>query len=118
LSLHLDRAFTHGSIRKELLKDTGKAKPPSGKSWLILTGLIDHVTATDSAFACYEDDTETYAFFKTSILAAKANGTYPLFGLKADEVQAQWQPVIVQDGEHVKFDGAATAIMKLVVLEW
>jgi len=91
--------------------------PPSGKAWLILCGIITHITGTASNLRSY-DTRSTYTLMQTKIGSTEANGTYPIFNTSANLLVAQFQLWILDETMTIKFTGGATSDVRIMVLEW
>lgn len=119
MSIRLDKLITDGRLRDFRLSNGDIVYPPSGKCWMLLTGIIGHVTGTDTSF--WWEAHKPYAQhgqFMSIVPSATASGSYPLFRLKAEEQQGAWSPIIMNDEGRMRVAGAATIKVNITVLEW
>lgn len=119
--LRLDKAITHGELLLIRLENGDNYTPSHGEVFLILSGIIDHITLTKSRLEAYKDsqeDTE-HMFFQSQILAADISQIYPLFNIDSLNIQgSQYQLVFVTGKDLLTFNGGAGSSCNLQVLIW
>ena len=119
----------NGYLSQPIVINTGEGKSPAaGRAWLVLTGLITHVTAT--ATNVYVDGKKEATPFNgkdTTFyqqIAAAESSTYPLFGAYPSLETAigtkttPWQPVFVMSNQVIHMTGGTASYAVLSVLEF
>ena len=121
LPIRLDKALTKGRIVQFKLKDGETKDVPFGCAWLILGGVINHVTGTDSKVYAYNNNPIIFA----SIIDNTApSGFFPLFNGVADLGQSRYTPIMLTWGtinltySSIQFQGAVNSYLRMQVLEW
>ena len=119
--IKLDKALQKGRIVQFKLKDNETKDVPFGCAWLILGGVINHVTGTQSKVYAFNNNPLIFA----SIIDDTApSGLFPLFNGVADLGQSRYTPVILTWGitnltySNIQFQGAVNSYLKMQVLEW
>lgn len=117
--LRLDELLTKGQLKDFRMTNGDKYYPPTGKNWMLLSGVIGHVTgtATNIWMSVHQPWAQHEIFFQ-SIPAATATGSYPLFRAKAEEQQALWSPVIITDEGRLFVEGDAGCKVNINLIEW
>jgi len=119
--VRLDKALQKGRIVQFKLKDNETKNVPFGCAWIILGGVINHVTGTDSKVYAVNN---IPIIFASIIENTAPSGFFPLFNGVADLGQSHYTPVILTYGEkkpnysNVQFQGAVNSYLKMQVLEW
>ena len=112
--------------RKIHLKGTTSiARPGAYKHWLILYGLIYHVTASITELKIWTNELEfeDHMCMIQSIPAAATTAYHPIFSTKASDApgnaaQSQWQPFILDETDTLSFAGDVNSFADIEVLEW
>lgn len=106
---------------------TGKdLRPPTGKHWLLIGALIEHVTGTASVFSVKSDKSmilefaRVHANFPTSNVVVGAGiAIDPTAATIVPLIQSSIPPfTVLCDSEYFLFAGDNTAFMHVKVLEW
>jgi outer membrane protein assembly factor BamB len=103
---------------------SAESKPPGGKVWLLLGGIIRHITSTTSTLKVYDDKiewaTQDGAIFSRIIDTAIANGSYPIFPLAAEagSTAEQWHPIFIHNGKIILTTGDNNITAVISVLEF
>jgi hypothetical protein len=119
LSLRLDLLITKARLKSVRLSHGDAIYPPSGKNWLILNGIISHVTGTDTTiWASTNKPWANHGVLMNQIPSATASGSYPFFRTKSEEQGSAWQPYIIPDTGRLRVEGAATIKVNISMLEW
>ena len=124
LPVRLDKALTKGRIVRVHLPITDNRRyVPFGCAWLILSGMISHVTGTESRVIAYDE--KGHMAFMTKIDSAIETEIYPLFNAVADIQVSLFTPTIIMSrgGEkahtaNILFNGGVDSVCTIQVLEW
>ena len=131
--LRLDLAFTKGYKLPQRCRVKSAGTPvflkPSraGVNWLILSGVILHITGTDTQVFVRVEQSDGIVIKEFVIPAACGSGTYPMgsFFQNKDATADQqtktepWTPVILEGGaDHLYVNGDVNAGVDMHVLEW
>jgi hypothetical protein len=114
---NLEKLFKGSIFSFELDVDAASKMPERGHAWLILCGKWSHITGTDSVLVV-RDKNPQFEVFRSTIPAATASGSYPLFNNLSDVNQAAWQPLFVLDNQEVVISGGTGFNCRLVVLDF
>ena len=103
---------------------SAESKPPGGKAWLLLGGIIRHFTGTTSTLKVYDDKTEWLtqdgAIFSRIIDTAVASGSVPIFPLAAEagSTAEQWHPIFIYNGKIIITTGDNNIHAVISVMEF
>jgi hypothetical protein len=102
---------------KAVIVNIGERIAPSmNKGWLILSGVILHVTATPTLV--YIMSPTNNAIFKNAVPSASVSAEYPLFSTLAGDTQAQYSPIIIDGSFNIIVTGDTGALVRLLVIEF
>jgi len=97
---------------------TTKHSPTSGKRWLILGGVVNHITGTDTALEV-KDKLSQKTIYRNIIPSASASAELPLFHMYPEVHTAQFSWYILDDTmEMVASALGAGAYITVEVLEF
>lgn len=132
-SVNLAKAFTDGELFVTPVETpaSGTAnflKPAIGEAWLVLYGIVKHVTGTDTVILFMKKRNASSTEFALQeqmvlktipALAAAANGIYPLFNTQAAVTNAlKPEFLVMSDQMSVGLAGDSGARFRLTVLRW
>lgn len=113
-----------GKCRAEILilKDSATVTVPKDEQWIILTGMIHHITLTQTYFLVF-GNIDHYnagygAVFNANVAAATASEDIDLF-CAADTMSkvGGWRPLILSPNAVIVMSGGADATVQLQVLK-
>jgi len=95
-------------------------KPPTGKQWIVLTGVINHVNGTNSVLL-FCGGTTNDIIDRIQIQSTETGGVYPMFNNYTNTnglLGSPWRPIIINDDwKGINFAGASTAVAIIEVIE-
>lgn len=102
---------------KDIYLENGEEdSPKAGKLWYVLTGATTHKTGTTTVVTWTNGQGNVIMI--VAILTGVADTVTPLFHTGANtEESANWQPIIMMQGDKVGFVGDAAASVNMRVLE-
>jgi hypothetical protein len=127
LPLNLSKGLEKGELDtlKVSIGYANRVLVPSGECWLILDGMIAHITLTNSLLTIYDKDSPLVADmprlrkFMALIDSTEGTATYPLFNTAA-HASTPTRPMlmIAMTGDAIQFDGDTGAYTYFTFLRW
>ena len=93
--------------------------PDPQKNYLILGGMVSHITGTASEFYSMDKFTNGTMMEYIAVIPAATGSTYtPLFAAMSG--LGAWHPIVIPAGSGISlyFTGDANAFINIIVLEW
>ena len=123
MSANLNSLFIRGITRAVYVKgDTlVDTRPPQGKHWLILGGQVTHSGATGIVVQIVNKEAQSPTLQPIAMLYNKTAAgavSNSLFNTKAEDAQAQWSPMILDENMAIRFTAASSEKLYFEVLEW
>lgn len=126
--IRLDRAFRYGYITKYVLNGANaKKSPEKNQAWIVLDGIIEHITGTLTTILKNSKQNTTFSDgWRKVILAASPSGYYNLMSTVPEDETSDvktCQPLLnlwLLSGDDMLFISSGGAGVKLhfTVLEW
>jgi hypothetical protein len=122
--IDLSTALTKGRPLKLKFNAGNLTKsPPKGSRWMILSGVINHVTGTATTVTVVSTaqeglDVANQTEQLLNIASTEGSQVSSLFNTFADRGQSQFSIYIVTDSEQLVLAGAAAVAAMIKVLEW
>jgi len=112
-------AFNLGHLTKRTIDNGSDLVVTRGTVWIILSGLVNHITLTDSFLRKYKGQKlARNEVWNTKIDSAVASYGYPLFNTIASVEQLVPGILICEEGDILSFTGGANSFVTLELLEW